>query len=239
MVAPFFFHRTAIMPRSDTADAKTRLLDAAEHLFTEHGFAATSVRRITAEADVPLAMVSYHFGSKKGLMEAVYARALGQRESRVGYLDRLEAQAGDAPIAVPVLVEAFISSALRLTRKGNISGAVFKQMIGRAFYEPEAGVEDFFPTEYAEAIERYKRAFMRALPHLSEADVVWRMYFFVGIVAYAMAGKDVMRMTEIYKLDEAGKPEAVLRRLMPFIVAGFSAPPGDPVAGAVPGTLVG
>ncbi|MCZ4304651.1 TetR family transcriptional regulator [Zoogloeaceae bacterium G21618-S1] len=228
------------MTRSDTTDAKTRLLDAAEHLFTEHGFAATSVRRITTEAEVPLAMVSYHFGSKKGLMEAVYARALGQRDtSRVGYLDRLEKQAGGAPISVDVLVEAFISSALRLTRKGNISGAVFKQMIGRAFYEPEAGVEDFFPTEYAEAVERYKCAFMRALPALSEADVVWRMYFFVGIVAYAMAGKDVMRMTEIYALGEAGCPEAMLRRLMPFIVAGFNAPSADlaPTAGALAAAL--
>ncbi|WP_323001219.1 TetR/AcrR family transcriptional regulator [Denitromonas sp.] len=216
-------------------DTKTRILDAAEHLFTEHGFAATSIRRITADAGVPLAMVSYHFGSKKGLIEAVYARALGQRDtSRVGYLDRLEAQAGGAPIPVEVLVEAFITSALRLTRKGNISGAVFKQMIGRAFYEPGAGVEDFFPAEYAEAVERYKRAFMRALPALAEADVVWRMYFFVGMVAYAMAGKDVMRMTEIYALDEAGNPEAMLRRMLPFIVAGFKAPSGDPgLTGAV------
>ncbi len=221
-------------------DAKTRLLDAAEHLFTEHGFSATSVRRITTEAGVPLAMVSYHFGSKKGLMEAVYARALGQRDtSRVGYLDRLEKQAGGAPISVDVLVEAFVSSALRLTRKGNISGAVFKQMIGRAFYEPEAGVEDFFPSEYAEAVERYKCAFMRALPALSEADVVWRMYFFVGMVAYAMAGKDVMRMTEIYALEEAGRPEAMLRRLMPFIVAGFNAPSADlaPTAGVLAAAL--
>ncbi|HPR07042.1 MAG TPA: TetR family transcriptional regulator [Denitromonas sp.] len=231
------------MTRTDTADAKTRLLDAAEHLFTEHGFAATSVRRIATAAGVPLAMVSYHFGSKKGLMEAVYARALGQRDtSRVGYLDRLEKQAGGAPISVDILVEAFISSALRLTHKGTISGAVFKQMIGRAFYEPEAGVEDFFPTEYAEAVERYKCAFMRALPALpvlSEADVVWRMYFFVGMVAYAMAGKDVMRMTEIYALEVAGRPEAMLRRLMPFIVAGFNAPSADlaPTAGVLAAAL--
>jgi hypothetical protein len=76
--------------RPDTLpDAKTRILDAAERLFMENGYAATSVRMITGAAGVPVALVSYHFGSKQGLMEAVYERALGSRGgSRVSYLDR-------------------------------------------------------------------------------------------------------------------------------------------------------
>lgn len=217
------------MDRSESAlpDAKTRILDAAERLFMENGYAATSIRMITGAAGVPVALVNYHYGSKQGLMEAVYARALGGRGgSRVGYLDRLEEAAGGAPIAVDVLVDAFLSTALRLTRQDNISGEVFKQLIGRAFYEPGPGTEAFFPAEYREAVDRYRQAFMRALPGLSQDDVVWRMYFFVGIVAYAMAGKDVMRMTETYALSAAGDPEAVLARLRPFVVAGFQAPPG-------------
>ena len=219
------------MPRSDTLpDAKTRILDAAERLFMENGYAATSVRAITGAAGVPVALVNYHFGSKQGLMEAVYARALGSRGgSRVGYLDKLEAEADGKPIAVDVLVDAFLSSALRLTRKDTISGEVFKQLIGRAFYEPGPGPEAFFPDEYREAVDRYRQAFMRTLPGLSQDDVVWRMYFFVGIVAYAMAGKDVMRMTDTYSLADAGQPEAIMTRLKPFVVAGFLAP-----AGAVP-----
>lgn len=216
-------------PDSSLPDTKTRILDAAERLFMENGYAATSVRMITGAAGVPVALVNYHYGSKQGLMEAVYARALGNRGgSRVGYLDRLEAIADGKPIAVDVLVDAFLSSALRLTRKDNISGEVFKQLIGRAFYEPGPGTEAFFPVEYREAVDRYRQAFMHALPHLTQDDVVWRMYFFVGIVAYAMAGKDVMRMAENYSLTDAGDPEAVMARLRPFIVAGFQAPAGAP-----------
>ncbi len=217
-------------PENPLPDAKTRILDAAERLFMERGFAATSVRMITGAAGVPVALVNYHFGSKQGLMEAVYARALGNRGSRVTYLDRLEAEAAGRPIPVDVLVDAFLSSALRLTRKDSIPGEVFKQLIGRAFYEPGPGTEAFFPDEYREAVDRYRQAFMRALPRLSQEDVVWRMYFLVGIVAYAMAGKDVMRMTETYALTDQGQPEAILARLRPFVVAGFLAPPG-----AVPG----
>ncbi len=216
------------MARSDSLpDAKTRILDAAERLFMENGYAATSVRMITGAAGVPVALVNYHFGSKQGLMEAVYERALGARGgSRVSYLDKLEAEAGGQAIPVDVLVDAFLSSALRLTRKDTISGEVFKQLIGRAFYEPGPGTEAFFPLEYREAVDRYRQAFMRTLPHLSQDDVVWRMYFFVGIVAYAMAGKDVMRMTDTYSLADAGRPDGILARLRPFIVAGFVAPAG-------------
>ncbi|KAB2966177.1 TetR/AcrR family transcriptional regulator [Zoogloea sp.] len=213
---------------SPTPDAKTRILDAAERLFMENGFAATSVRMITGAAGVPVALVNYHFGTKQGLMEAVYERALGSRGgSRVSYLDKLEAEAAGQPIAVDVLVDAFLSSALRLTRKDSVTGEVFKQLIARAFYEPGPGTEAFFPGEYREAVDRYRQAFMRALPGLSQDDVVWRMYFFVGIVAYAMAGKDVMRMTETYSLADAGDPESILARLRPFIVAGFLAPAGS------------
>ncbi|RTL31944.1 MAG: TetR/AcrR family transcriptional regulator [Rhodocyclaceae bacterium] len=222
------------MGRSDSSlpDVKTRILDAAERLFMENGYAATSVRMITGAAGAPLALVNYHFGSKQGLMEAVYERALGSRGgSRVSYLDKLEAEAACAPIPVDVLVDAFLSSALRLTRKDSIPGEVFKQLIGRAFYEPGPGTEAFFPTEYKEAVDRYRQAFMRTLPQLSQDDVVWRMYFFVGIVAYAMAGKDVMRMTETYALADAGEPEAIMARLRPFIVAGFQAPAGVPPIG--------
>ena len=46
------------------AETKDRLLGAAEALFMEHGFEATSLRAITAAAGANLAAVNYHFGSK-------------------------------------------------------------------------------------------------------------------------------------------------------------------------------
>ena len=53
-------------------DARTRLLHAALELFGKHGFAATSVRDLAASAEVNVAAVNYHFGSKDCLrMEAL------------------------------------------------------------------------------------------------------------------------------------------------------------------------
>ena len=61
------------MAQSDTVE---RILDVAEILFAEKGFAETSLRLITSKAQVNLAAVNYHFGSKKSLIQAVFARFL-------------------------------------------------------------------------------------------------------------------------------------------------------------------
>ncbi|MCC6391972.1 MAG: helix-turn-helix transcriptional regulator, partial [Bryobacterales bacterium] len=53
---------------------KDRILDAAELLFANHGFDATSLRMITAQASVNLAAVNYHFQSKEALLDATIAR---------------------------------------------------------------------------------------------------------------------------------------------------------------------
>ena len=47
---------------------KDKILDAAEKLFGMNGFDATSLRDITAEAQVNLAAVNYHFQTKDSLM---------------------------------------------------------------------------------------------------------------------------------------------------------------------------
>ena len=44
---------------------KRKILDAAESLFAVKGFTGTSLREITGLAEVNLAAVNYHFGSKK------------------------------------------------------------------------------------------------------------------------------------------------------------------------------
>lgn len=58
-------------------DARERLLDAALVLFTQRGYAASSVREICAAAGVTKPVLYYYFGSKEGLylqlMEKSYA----------------------------------------------------------------------------------------------------------------------------------------------------------------------
>ncbi len=51
-----------------------QLLDTAELLFSRKGFDGTSVRDISEAAGFNTAMISYYFGSKEKLMEAIFER---------------------------------------------------------------------------------------------------------------------------------------------------------------------
>ena len=63
------------MPRvSGAADPKSAVLEAAESLFAERGFGAVALREIAREAKVNVGSVTYHFGDKLGLLEAIYDR---------------------------------------------------------------------------------------------------------------------------------------------------------------------
>jgi len=55
---------------------KTQILDTAEQLFTDHGYAATSIRNIADNAGVNPALVHYYFGNKHTLLEAVLQHSL-------------------------------------------------------------------------------------------------------------------------------------------------------------------
>src|SRR6185437_848559 len=97
--------RKSVALDATSADTKTRILDAAEALFTEHGFEATSLRQLTAAAGVNLAAVNYHFGSKEELFQAVLTRRLDpMNQERIELLEALEREAGTkAPSCEKVL----------------------------------------------------------------------------------------------------------------------------------------
>jgi AcrR family transcriptional regulator len=57
----------------ETVDTATALIDAARALFAEGGYRGASIRAITARAGANLGAVTYHFGSKERLYEAVAA----------------------------------------------------------------------------------------------------------------------------------------------------------------------
>jgi AcrR family transcriptional regulator len=59
-----------------TGELQSKLLDIAEELFAESGYAATSIRKIADTAEVNPALVHYYFGTKKNLLVAVMERAL-------------------------------------------------------------------------------------------------------------------------------------------------------------------
>lgn len=64
-------------------DKQLQIIDTAERLFAQQGFDGTSVRDIAEEAGINVAMISYYFGSKEKLLEAIFQVKIGRIQVRV------------------------------------------------------------------------------------------------------------------------------------------------------------
>src|ERR1700729_733320 len=90
-------------------DPRQKILDTAERLFAEQGYAAVSLRQIIGDADVNLAAIHYHFGSKQELLdEVIMRRAAPVNRERLARIESLEAKAGARPVTVEQVFEAFL-----------------------------------------------------------------------------------------------------------------------------------
>jgi AcrR family transcriptional regulator len=209
-----------------SADTKTRILDAAEILFMEHGFEATSLRSLTAAAGVNLAAVNYHFGSKEELFQAVLTRRLDpMNQERIDLLEKLEREAGGKPPSCEKILFAMLIPALRLARDERRGGKNFLRLVGRAYADPAPFIRHFLSAQYAGMIGRYKEAFGRALPHLSKQELTWRLHFVMGALSYTLAGTDALKLfAQVAPDRDKDDDELLLQRLAPFLVAGLKAP---------------
>jgi AcrR family transcriptional regulator len=215
--------RRGLPPDATSPDTKTRILDTAELLFMEHGYEATSLRQLTAAAGVNLASVNYHFGSKDVLFQAVLTRRLDpMNQERIALLEKLERDAGAKPIACERILFAMLIPALRLARDEKRGGKHFLKVLGRAYADPAPFIRQFLSAQYAGMINRYKEAFLRALPHLSRQELTWRLHFVMGALSYTLAGTDALRM--LSQAASTDNEELMLQRLAPFLVAGLKAP---------------
>ena len=206
----------AVKPQHET---RTRILDAAEELFMQHGFEATSMRLLTSRAGVNLAAVNYHFGSKHALVEAVFRRRLDPMNAeRIAALDRLE------DLSAEKIIRAFVAPSLRMIADAKGGGRNFIRLLGRTYTEPAKAVRALIGQMYAPTMERYKAALERALPQMPRDELVWRMHFMFGTLAYTLAATDTVQLIAGCKPEDRYDARLLEERLTAFLSAGLNAP---------------
>ncbi len=210
----------AVKPQHET---RTRILDAAEELFMQHGFEGTSMRLLTSKAGVNLAAANYHFGSKDALIEAVFRRRLDpMNAARVAALDALEA-AGEPP-GPEAIIRAFVGPSLRLIEDARGGGRNFIRLLGRTYTEPAKPIRALIGSLYVPAMERFKAALERALPHMPREELVWRMHFMFGTLAYTLAATDTVQLIAGCKPEDRYDARLLEDRLAAFLAVGLTAP---------------
>jgi AcrR family transcriptional regulator len=225
--------KTAASASAEAESTRGRILRAAERLFMTHGFQATSMRQITAAAEVNLAAVNYHFGSKEALIQEIFHQRLSWlNQERLLALERLERAAGGKPVKPSKILDAFFGTLLRLAQDANGGGATFLRLLGRTLTEPTEFARAFLAREYEDVLERYKQALFKALPDVPKPEIIWRFHFMLGATAYAIAGTDSLQLLAsqqdrhglLGQEDAALQFERLLPRLMHFLTGGLRAP---------------
>ena len=129
-------------------NTRRQILDASLRLFSEHGFARTTVRAIARKAGITDAAIYYHFASKQELLEALF-----EEKGIVPALQELEQAAGeleprDALLAIGRQAMSLLESSRDFVR------LVFMEALGS---EPGA------LAEYRSLMERWERGASRLL----------------------------------------------------------------------------
>jgi AcrR family transcriptional regulator len=191
------------------SQVRDALLDAAEALFAESGFGAVSLRDIARHADAHIGSLTYHFGTKIGLLGEIYRRHCGPMNARRLELLR-EAQRIHDPIErAQAIVRAYVIPAFSSLSDHDGGGARFTRL--RAALSAESNPDA--RAIIAEAFDTTSHAFIDALhecaPHLSRADVVWRSQFLLGSLYYTLVNPERISRLSRGEADGADMTVAV------------------------------
>ena len=194
---------------------KDRILGAAEELFAQHGFATTSLRQITGHADVNVAAVNYHFGSKDNLVQEVFRRRMDQMsQERVSALKK--ALSTPSP-SLESILDAFIVPALTMGRQQQ--GGHFIRVLARAYAEKNTKLRKFLSDHYGGVQREFAAAIAGVLPELSKEQLYYRLDFVSGALTYTLSEFGMIKRPP--GVTEQVHHENLDATLVAFSAAGF------------------
>ena len=205
---------------------KDRILDAAEMLFAAHGFEAVTMRKIAASADVDVALASYHFGSKRGLFDAVLLRRAEvlnteRLDALAAYQKSASSRGDENGPSVEEIIDAYLRPLL-VRRTSSVEEAGWRHyyaLIARINNSPQWGGEVM--TRYFDPLAHsFVDALKNALPDTSEADLYWGYHILSGALTltFAQTGRIDNLSDGLCRSEDM---EAAYERMVPFMAAGL------------------
>lgn len=187
------------MASAASADTKEQLLNVAEQLIAERGYAGTTVRAIATQAKANLAAVNYHFGSKEDLFKAIFSRiAKPIVAQQLAILDDLQKQ--ESLPSVEEILTAFLKPCFQKIVQDESFRTVRAQFMGRCWSEPEP-LQNIASGEFMESRLAFLNILQQVIPDCSRRELNWKL--------------DLVIATLIRVQNEAGKPESLLKSSQP------------------------
>jgi AcrR family transcriptional regulator len=201
------------------AESLEQLLDAAEELFSQHGFYGVTIKDIADKVGVHKSLVHYYFTDKQAVFDQVMARrapvTIGRRMEA---LDAYAAAVGDSP-TVEGALRAFLDTDLELYSTGGDGWRHFGALSAQINNTPVWGAE-VMDRLFDPVVLRLIELLKKALPDAAEEDIFWGYHFVTGALTLSLA-----RTGRIDHLS-GGKCrsddfEAIKARMAAFMAHGF------------------
>ena len=208
-------------------DQKTRdkIIDAAEALFSVKGFHGTTTREITREADVPLGLMSYYFGTKNDLYAEVITRRAEEHAAAIlASINEAEAKE-NATIAD--LIRAYFAPLVYRSLHSGPGWKAYIRLLSRAANTPrsEPYVAAFDET-YNPTVHAFIDLLRQHCPNTSEEDLYWCYYFLSSSIIHILVESgsiDEMSGGLLHSKDL----ETIMDKMAPFFEAGIIKLTGD------------
>ncbi|WP_374514027.1 TetR/AcrR family transcriptional regulator [Brevundimonas sp.] len=213
---------------SATGETRESILDAAEDLFSKHGFYGVTIREVAREAGVDTALVHYYFGAKRALFDAVFLRrAEVWNSDRVNAINRYAEAAGEN-MTLEGLLAAFLHSPFEWALKGGPGWKHYAALVAQTNANPMFGGE--IMTRYFDpTARRLIELIRRIMPEAREQDLYWGYHNLSGALTLTLG--ETGRLDRLSGgLCRSGDLETAGEYMVRFAAAGFRAVcgPGAP-----------
>jgi AcrR family transcriptional regulator len=199
---------------------RAAILNAAERLYADRGFGDVTLRDIVAAADVNLAAVNYHFGSKDELIAELYVtRSLATNRERLNELKAAEA-AGGGRAGIDAVLRALVGPPLRGCLGPDRQRSDAARFMIRASIEAVPAIRKIRNREI-DHLKRFAAAMRRSLPGHSDVDIYWGLHFALAMAHQTI--RDGERLTKLSNgqcdLDDVG---GIIERIVAVCVPGLT-----------------
>jgi AcrR family transcriptional regulator len=208
------------MKKTTQRPGKERLLDAAEQLFAQRGFHGVSLRDITEAAGVDVALVGYHFGSKRALFTSVFERrAEVLNRERLELLEEVRRTALPAPPQIEAIVNAFSYPLLERSARGGPGWKSYFALVAYVNNSPEFGPV-MMTRHFDPLVDKFIAVLREALPDCPLRESYWGYQFLTGALTLTFA--ETGRIDKLSGgLCRSSDLDGVQQRLVPYVAAGF------------------
>lgn len=173
------------VPERAGAATREAILSGAERLFAELGYDGASMRQIALAAGVPLALMTYHFGTKEGIYRAIFAlRSPTIVDQRIAALQVAESEA-DPERRLELVIKALSIPMLLLRRSEK--NAYFSRILSRVASDPNPRNREIYAEFFDPVAHRVIDAIRDALPDRTLEEAHWAYHILVGAMGYIMA----------------------------------------------------